>query len=328
MLYLKGRKVENGTPEYWIEHYAAFGIDLVYLDFVEQPMLAASKRWQNTYYSFYVWLKANDRFDVIHTSEWRGGAFYCLQAKRLGLAFRNTIFITKTSSPEIWHRYYQMQPIDDPQLLAVAYAEQKCVEWADLVVGGSAHLLSFMSHIGYRLPEGRSYVQPNIIDFSEVIVADERPDRAYGDVVRSGELVFFGRLEHRKGLEVFVGAINALVARGVMPETAGLSWQGGGGLDQSGQRQAAGLHRRQRQTLAVRRRDRHRSKSARSALLHVPTRHDRGHALADRKTRQWPSMRRWSTKYPSSPPQWAAHPKWWIQPITLHRCSRPAAGIW
>jgi glycosyltransferase involved in cell wall biosynthesis len=217
VLYLKGRKVENGTPEHWIEHYAAFGIDLVYLDFVEQPMLAASKRWQNTYYSFYVWLKANDRFDVIHTSEWRGGAFYCLQAKRLGLAFRNTIFITKTSSPEIWHRYYQMQPIDDPQLLGVAYAEQKCVEWADLVVGGSAHLLGFMSHIGYRLPEGRSYVQPNIIDFSEVIVADKRPDRAYGDVVRSGELVFFGRLEHRKGLEVFVGAINALVARGVMP---------------------------------------------------------------------------------------------------------------
>lgn len=217
VLYLKGRKVENETPEHWIEHFAAFGIELVYLPFVDQPIVAASERWQRVYYSFYVWLKENDRFDVIHTSEWRGGAFYCLQAKRLGLAFRDSFFIVKTSSPHIWNRHYQMQPIDEPDMMSGSFAEQKCVEWADMVIGGSAHLLSFMKHIGYQLPQGRTYVQPNIIDFSEVVVTDLRTSRIPGDVMRTKELVFFGRLEPRKGLDLFVNAINLLVARGIFP---------------------------------------------------------------------------------------------------------------
>jgi glycosyltransferase involved in cell wall biosynthesis len=217
VLYLKGHKVENETPEHWIEHYANFGIEMVFLDFVGQQLVASSERWQRTYYSFYQWLTNNDRFDVIHTSEWRGGAFYCLQAKRLGLAFQDTFFIVKTSSPHIWNRHYQMQPIDEPDMMSGSFAEQKCVEWADMVVGGSAHLLSFMKHIGYLIPTDRTYVQPNIIDFSEVIVTDHRADREYGEIVRTQEIVFFGRLEPRKGLDLFVNAINLLAARGIRP---------------------------------------------------------------------------------------------------------------
>ncbi|MGP1282797.1 MAG: glycosyltransferase family 4 protein [Parasphingopyxis sp.] len=215
VLYLKGRKVENETPEHWVDHYAGLGIDLVYLPDLDEEIACASTKWQWRWLSFYRWLRANDRFDMVHTSEWRGGAFYCLQAKRLGLAFQDTLFVMKTSSPYIWNRHYQMRPIDKPELVVAAFAEQKCVEWADMVVGGSAHLLSFMDHIGYRLPEGRTFVQPNIVDFSEVKVEDRRPARVQGDLVETRELVFFGRLEPRKGLELFVFAIDALVARGV-----------------------------------------------------------------------------------------------------------------
>ncbi|QLC22988.1 glycosyltransferase family 4 protein [Parasphingopyxis sp. CP4] len=214
VLYLKGRTVENETPEHWIDHYASFGIELVYLPDLENELYCASAKWQWRWLSFYRWLKANDRFDMVHTSEWRGGAFYCLQAKRLGLAFHDTLFVMKTSSPYIWNRHYQMRPIDKAELIVAAFAEQKCVEWSDIVVGGSAHLLSFMDYVGYQLPEGHTYVQPNIVDFSEVLVDDQRPRRELGDTVKTGELVFFGRLEPRKGLELFVFAIDALVANG------------------------------------------------------------------------------------------------------------------
>ena len=40
------------------------------------------------------------------------------------------------------------------------------------------------------------------------------PARQPGDVVEIRELVFFGRLEARKGLDLFIGALDALVARG------------------------------------------------------------------------------------------------------------------
>lgn len=213
--YLKGRQVENESAEHWIAHYAEFGINFVPLPEAAEPIAGASAQWQSRWLTFYHWLKASEPFDVVHSSEWRGGAFYALQAKRLGLAFQDTIFLTKTSSPYIWNRHYQMQPIDNVDLLIASYAEQKCVEWADMVIGGSAHLLSFMDHIGYRLPEGRTYVQPNIVDFSEVIVEDARPDRQFGDIVETRELVFFGRLEPRKGLDLFVLAVDRLVAQNI-----------------------------------------------------------------------------------------------------------------
>lgn len=215
VLYLKGRQVDNATPEHWIAHFAEFGIELVYLDIGEERIAGASAFWLSRWLAFYRWLKANDRFQIVHSSEWRGGAYFCLAAKRMGLSFADTLFVVKTSSPYLWNRHYLMQPIDDRDLLIASFAEQKCVEWADIVVGGSAHLLSFMAHIGYRLPDGRCYVQPNIVDFSEVKVDDPRPPRAIGNVVRTNEIVFFGRLEPRKGLELFCAAIDALVARGV-----------------------------------------------------------------------------------------------------------------
>lgn len=213
--YLKGREVENETVEHWVAHYAQFGIAFVPLPDLGEPLAGASAKWQARWLSFYRWLKDSERFDVVHSSEWRGGAFYALQAKRLGLAFQDTLFVTKTSSPYIWNRHYQMQPIDNVDLLIASFAEQKCVEWADMVVGGSAHLLSFMDHIGYRLPEGRTYVQPNIVDFAEIRVEDNRPDRNFGARIDTRELVFFGRLEPRKGLDLFVLALDMLVAQGV-----------------------------------------------------------------------------------------------------------------
>ncbi|MEM8697197.1 MAG: glycosyltransferase family 4 protein [Pseudomonadota bacterium] len=213
--YLKGREVENETAEHWIAHYAEFGIDFVPLPNLGEPLAGASTKWQARWLGFYRWLRDSERFDIVHSSEWRGGVFYALQAKRLGLAFQDTLFVTKTSSPYIWNRHYQMQPIDNVDLLIASFAEQKCVEWADMVIGGSAHLLSFMDHIGYRLPEGRTFVQPNIVDFAEVTVEDKRPARNFGDRVDARELVFFGRLEPRKGLDLFVLAVDMLVAHGV-----------------------------------------------------------------------------------------------------------------
>ncbi|WP_299328318.1 glycosyltransferase family 4 protein [Parasphingopyxis sp.] len=213
--YLKGQEVENETADHWVTFYAQYGIAFVPLPDLGEPLAGASAKWQARWLSFYRWLRDSERFDVVHSSEWRGGVFYALQAKRMGLAFQDTLFVTKTSSPYIWNRHYQMQPIDNVDLLIASFAEQKCVEWADMVVGGSAHLLSFMDHIGYRLPEGRTYVQPNIIDFSEVQVEDQRPERDFGYTVETRELVFFGRLEPRKGLDLFVLALDMLVAQGV-----------------------------------------------------------------------------------------------------------------
>jgi glycosyltransferase involved in cell wall biosynthesis len=236
VLFLKGPVVQDKTPEFWVDRYAEFGVTLHYLDVSETTLWGASPAWQRRYASAYEWLRDQDPFDVVHTSEWRGGLVYALMAKRLGLAFRDTLFLVKTSSPHIWNRHYQMLPITDTNLVAAAYAEQKCVELADVVIGGSAHLLSFMERIGYRLPETNVFVQPNIVDFSNVPVIDRRPGppRQHGDVVRSRDLVFFGRLEARKGIELFCNAIDLLHERGEIPDSVTFLGKWGGKLPAQG----------------------------------------------------------------------------------------------
>ncbi|WP_322937098.1 glycosyltransferase family 4 protein [Nocardioides bizhenqiangii] len=236
VLFLKGPVVQDETPEFWVERYAEFGVTLHYLDVSESPLWCASPNWQRRYASAYEWLRDQEPFDVVHTSEWRGGLVYALMAKRLGLAFRDTLFLVKTSSPHIWNRHYQMLPITDTNLVAAAYAEQKCVELADMVIGGSAHLLSFMERIGYRLPPTNVFVQPNIVDFSNVPVVDRRPGppRQHGDVVKSRDLVFFGRLEARKGIEIFCNAIDLLHERGEIPDSVTFLGKWGGKLQAQG----------------------------------------------------------------------------------------------
>lgn len=221
VLFLKGPVVQDETPEHWVEHYAAFGVDLHYLEVPQTPVWGAATNWQRRYAGAYAWLRDQEPFDVVHTSEWRGGLVYALMAKRLGLAFRDTLFLVKTSSPYIWNRHYQMQPVTHTDLLGASYAEQKCVELADVVIGGSAHLISFMDRIGYHLPETNVHVQPNIMDFSNVPVVDKRPGppRRPGDLVRSRDFVFFGRLEARKGIEIFCSAVDLLHERGEVPDS-------------------------------------------------------------------------------------------------------------
>lgn len=218
VLFLKGRQVQDKNPEHWVEHFASFGVTLHYLEEATEPKLGAAVGWQARYMAAYRWLRDAEPFDVVHTSEWRGGAIYALMAKRMGLAFPQTLFLVKTSSPHIWNRHYQMQPIEQDNLVAAAYAERKCVELADMVIGGSAHLITFMGEIGYRLPLANVFVQPNIVDFSNVPVEDQRGPRAPGDVVRTRELIFFGRLEGRKGVEIFANAIDLLHDRDLVPD--------------------------------------------------------------------------------------------------------------
>lgn len=219
VLYLNGQRCENKYIEYWVKWYAQMGIDFVALPFESIPQKGFAPFWQRRFYAFYRWLSEQEPpFDVVHTSEWRGGAFYVLGAKRLGLEFQNTLFLVKSSSPHIWNRHYQMQTIENNNMLACSHAEQKVIEWADIVIGGSAHLLSFMEWVGYQLPEGRIYVQPNVIDLQDLNVKESRPDYQYAERVKADELVFFGRLEARKGLEIFCDALDQLALEGPRPQ--------------------------------------------------------------------------------------------------------------
>lgn len=212
ILYLKGQEVENETLDHWIEHYGEKGIQFVPVpNYARADRYAAgNNRWIYASYNMLRYLIAHP-MDVVHVSEWRGGGYLSLLAKRQGLALDSTLFIVKASSPWVWNRLYGLQPLDQLDDLAKVHAERRSIELADMVIGGSLHLLRWMLSQGYRVPPDRTFVQPNVATFDHLVPLQSRRALRYGTRHQIDEIVFFGRLEARKGLFIFIQAINRLL---------------------------------------------------------------------------------------------------------------------
>ena len=216
ILYLRGKEVETGTLEHWIEHYAARGVHFVPVPnyAMRDGFRTAADRWLRAPYNMFRYLLDHPK-DVVHVSEWRGSGYLSLLAKRQGIAFADTLFCVKTSSPWLWNRMYGSQSLDRIEDVTKIYAERKSVEMADVVIGGSLHLLRWMLSQGYAIPRERTFVQPNFVGFDHLKRFMGQRDLKLGSRMPVDEVVFFGRLEARKGLFTFCQAIRRLIRQGV-----------------------------------------------------------------------------------------------------------------
>ena len=195
--------------------YAGFGISFVPI--VPHPaartVLAqvAAPAW-----TLHDWLRARERpFDVVHVSDWRGLGYGPLLAKSLGLAFGTTHFVVHGHASTLWAVEGNGQLLSSERELGWVFMERRSVELADTLTCGSVHLLSWMRDAGYAMPE-RSFVWPNPFPAPEAAPAAAAA-RAARNGATLGEVVFFGRLEPRKGLFLFVDAVDRLVRQGRAP---------------------------------------------------------------------------------------------------------------
>ena len=168
-------------------------------------------------WTLYDWLRAQERpFDIVHVSEWHGLGYGPLLAKSFGLTCGATHFVVHCHGPTLWNVEGNRQLLSKEYELGWVFMERRSVELADTVICGSAHLLGWMRDAGYAIPT-RSFVWPNVFLAPDESTAVERAAR---DGAMLEEVVFFGRLEPRKGLVLFVDAIDRLVRRGRAPACA------------------------------------------------------------------------------------------------------------
>lgn len=212
--YLRGAYCQNHSIDYWIRWYKDFGVTFVPVDPDRVRLEGAAPRWIRPMYALYRYLKS-EPFDLVHVSEWRGSAFLSLLAKKQGLAFGKTVFCVKASSPWLWNREHGYQTIDRMDDVLKVFAERRSIELADRVISGSRYLLGWMQAHGYQLPEGRAHVQPNVVVPINLDSLAEKRRKMAGSRMAVSEIVFFGRLEARKGLDIFFDAVDRLVAKGV-----------------------------------------------------------------------------------------------------------------
>ncbi|MFO0272242.1 MAG: glycosyltransferase family 4 protein, partial [Gemmatimonadota bacterium] len=203
LLYIGGQWCENGTLDHWVASYARKGIRFVPMPATCTIPMTWSLAGIQSYQAF-AWLR-KESFDVIHFSEWVGPGYFSLLAKRQGLAFANTLLCVHTHGPTLWHKLSNAEWVDGTEDLVRDYMERTSVRLADVVVSPSQYLLRWMLEQGWTLSP-RTYVEQYVRPATA-----RRPTTVHGDGhVRPNEFVFFGRLEHRKGLVLFCDALDQL----------------------------------------------------------------------------------------------------------------------
>ena len=214
MLLFTGWEEAAADPfSHWVRHYRERGIDLQRLPQADPKSIETGHRHAVRSYQAYGHLRELERkrpFDVIHFPEVLGHGYYSLCARRLGIAFENTTIAIGTHSSTSWVLEANgtvFQAIDD---FADDFIEQRCVEMCDVLISPSAYMFDWMRARGWRLPE-RHFVQQYARSLAaEPANAISSDGGGPGDT--STEIVFFGRLEPRKGLRVFCDALDLLAS--------------------------------------------------------------------------------------------------------------------
>ena len=147
-------------------------------------------------------LHREHHFDMIEFGEWGAVGFRAIQAKLAGLAFHDVDMVVKLHSSSQWGREGNlawMAGADDSRL---DFCERYAFENASIQVSPCRYMLDYASSIHWKVrPDAHvvPYASP------EAFIGRQRE---YGSGIP--EVVFFGRLEARKGLEIFIDAAKHL----------------------------------------------------------------------------------------------------------------------
>jgi O-antigen biosynthesis protein len=164
------------------------------LDRRSDPMLQRSR-------VIYEWLKSQS-FHFCHFQDWEPDGFVAIQAKRSGQAFAQTTLTFTTHSSAEWSRHGMQSNADRwTRNLAHDFMERYCAEHADLLLSPTQYMLDWMESRQWRLAAHRQ-VAPLLFD----LPFEPKPAAFAGR-----HLIFFGRLETRKGVLLFLKALEEIV---------------------------------------------------------------------------------------------------------------------
>jgi glycosyltransferase involved in cell wall biosynthesis len=191
---------------------AQAAIELSNLDDFPTPPTLRGPSWptscvypcERTRYALEQLLRAHP-CDLVEFADWGGLGFRAAQAKRAGLAFVDVGLVVRLHGMNQWVREGNSQcPAGFDDLLRDS-CERFAFEEADWQISPSRYMLDVARALGWQVRDDARAV-PNPYPEPEFL----REPWPHGD---PPELVFFGRLEPRKGLEVFLGALRNLDPR-------------------------------------------------------------------------------------------------------------------
>ncbi len=199
-------RVANGKPfptpeqfDHQVSRFAKAGLRLSHIDH--------SGAWNDWLGKSHAVLRhlSEAAFDAVLFNDTHGNGFASLLAKRTGSAgLQNTRMVVVAHSASQWIFDLNQQPVATLADIRLIELERRSLELADAVISPSEYLLQTYESYGWALPSD-SHIHPNILPMPNL------PPRRRADLNGPPEeLVFFGRLETRKGLWLFCNALDRL----------------------------------------------------------------------------------------------------------------------
>ena len=198
---------QNGSTSHWTRYYGTeYGLNYIDLGewcaknlrqsppfFLKEEPLLISEKILN-------YFRSNNLYSIIFCQDYLGNGFRLLQAKTTTREFDSTNVVIITHSCTKWIRegmctlpYYPAESI-------ISYMEQVCIRLADWVMHPCNYMKDWIS-ANFLRPERESVVpyQTTLHSVSKI----------YSKRTRAGQIdiVFFGRLETRKGLSILLDAL-------------------------------------------------------------------------------------------------------------------------
>ena len=205
LLYTLGTHSEHWSMADCVAYYAQGAVHFIPLrPSAETPHIDAPWPRRNAY-AVYTWLKSHgEDYDLIIFPEWHGEAYYTVLARHQGLMLQHAQIWVNTHGPSVWSMEGNYQLPSEIDLIDLDFMERETVRLADGIISPSAYLLDWMRGHQWQLPRQALVIQ-NLME--EKCVEDATTQF---DVNIIDELIFFGRLEPRKGLIIFCDAIDRL----------------------------------------------------------------------------------------------------------------------
>ena len=199
ILYTSGLYEHRSLSFYQSYYKKEFDItfkDVPHEYFSDKPIFSSTYN-QYISYAVYQFLKKNN-FDAFIFTDWKGHGFYTVRAKNLLNEFSDSLILTIMHSPTDWQlEGMGIDVFDVLEKEKTSYMERYSCENPDILISPSKHMFSWAEERGWKLSK-RKLIIPNLYhkNFAENTLYE--PDRSH--------LIFFGRLESRKGLKTFCTA--------------------------------------------------------------------------------------------------------------------------
>ena len=196
VLYVGEGRIDYSHP--WTKRLQQVGVTVTHLDIHQKLVFPAYLREATALFDYL----RNTSYGLIIFQDWRGGAFSCVQARNAGLAFPITRLAVIAHGPTAWLLDANRTVARSQETLAHLHMERTVFEGADIVLCPSQHMKTWIETQRYQIKA--------IVHIPLYLWVDARSDNfvtrktALNSVTT---LAYFGRLEDRKGIAVFLNAI-------------------------------------------------------------------------------------------------------------------------